>query len=93
MSVSESDDEMANPTTRWYLPLVTAPIEMTDPRFKTEMCPHGTFCAYGEKCNFAHTTTELRPRLRSAAYKTKPCRTWAATGACPYGTRCQFMHR
>ena len=25
-------------------------------------------------------------------YKTEICRTFAATGICPYGTRCRFIH-
>ncbi|MES1914638.1 MAG: hypothetical protein MHM6MM_006687 [Cercozoa sp. M6MM] len=25
-------------------------------------------------------------------YKTEVCRTWSETGACPYGTKCQFAH-
>ncbi len=31
-------------------------------QFKTELCLHRGACHYGERCRFAHTAEELRPR-------------------------------
>eukprot|EP00887_Chlorella_sp_A99_P007475 scaffold2.g7475.t1 len=47
---------------------------------------------YGAKCQFAHGREEMRPVQRHPKYKTEVCRTFAATGICPYGMRCRFIH-
>ncbi|XP_041910297.1 mRNA decay activator protein ZFP36L3-like [Arvicola amphibius] len=47
---------------------------------------------YGNKCQFAHGSRELRTLLRHPKYKTEPCRTFHSVGICPYGTRCHFIH-
>lgn len=64
-------------------------------RYKTEMCrpyqEHGE-CKYGEKCQFAHGTDELRTVNRHPKYKTDMCRTYHSVGFCPYGPRCHFIH-
>lgn len=64
-------------------------------RYKTEMCrpfqEHGV-CKYGEKCQFAHGTDELRSVNRHPKYKTDMCRTYHSVGFCPYGPRCHFIH-
>lgn len=64
-------------------------------RYKTELCrpfsENGT-CRYGEKCQFAHGTCELRTVSRHPKYKTDLCRTFHSTGFCPYGSRCHFVH-
>jgi len=64
-------------------------------RYKTEMCrpyqEHGV-CKYGEKCQFAHGTEELRSVNRHPKYKTDMCRTYHSVGFCPYGPRCHFIH-
>jgi tristetraprolin len=52
---------------------------------------HGV-CKYGEKCQFAHGTTELRTVNRHPKYKTDMCRTYHSVGFCPYGPRCHFIH-
>ncbi|KAB7504710.1 Protein TIS11 [Armadillidium nasatum] len=64
-------------------------------RYKTELCrPYAEtgFCKYGEKCQFAHGSSELRNMPRHPKYKTELCRTFHTTGLCGYGTRCHFIH-
>lgn len=63
--------------------------------YKTEICR--TFeetgrCKYGDRCQFAHSQSELRPTPRHPRYKTEICRTFWEKGACPYGKRCCFIH-
>jgi len=64
-------------------------------RYKTELCrrfeEHGA-CRYGDKCQFAHGSAELRTLVRHPKYKTEMCRTFHTTGFCPYGLRCHFIH-
>jgi len=64
-------------------------------RYKTELCrqfeEHGS-CRYGDKCQFAHGSAELRTLVRHPKYKTEMCRTFHTTGFCPYGLRCHFIH-
>lgn len=64
-------------------------------RYKTELCrpfeEHG-FCKYGDKCQFAHGSAELRTLSRHPKYKTELCRTFHTIGFCPYGPRCHFIH-
>lgn len=47
---------------------------------------------YGFKCRYAHGKQELRSVQRHPRYKTIFCRTYEATGECPYGIRCTFLH-
>lgn len=64
-------------------------------RYKTELCrPFEEFgeCKYGEKCQFAHGSHELRSLARHPKYKTELCRTFHTSGYCPYGMRCHFVH-
>lgn len=64
-------------------------------RYKTELCrpfeENGT-CKYGDKCQFAHGSKELRTLQRHPKYKTELCQTFHTTGFCPYGPRCHFIH-
>ena len=64
-------------------------------KYKTELCnawsETGT-CRYGDRCQFAHGTAELRPVVRHPKYKTQECKSFWTTGMCPYGTRCKFIH-
>ena len=63
-------------------------------RYKTELCrsfQENGICKYGEKCQFAHGTHELRNMMRHPKYKTELCRTFHAAGYCPYGPRCHFV--
>merc|ERR1712078_588276 len=63
--------------------------------YKTELCrswEETGCCRYGNKCQFAHGKSELRPIARHPKYKTEICRTFATSGTCPYGTRCRFFH-
>ena len=64
-------------------------------RYKTELCrpfeEHG-HCKYGDKCQFAHGSNDMRSLNRHPKYKTEPCRTFHNTGICPYGPRCHFIH-
>ncbi|KAL6091559.1 hypothetical protein STEG23_025237 [Scotinomys teguina] len=64
-------------------------------RYKTELCrpfEESGICRYGQKCQFAHGSQELRTLSRHPKYKTEPCRTFHSSGFCPYGTRCHFIH-
>ena len=64
-------------------------------RYKTEMCRPFTetgFCKYGDKCQFAHGTHEMKCMPRHPKYKSELCRTFHTTGLCPYGPRCHFIH-
>lgn len=64
-------------------------------RYKTELCrsfQENGACKYGDKCQFAHGTHELRSMQRHPKYKTELCRTFHAAGYCPYGPRCHFVH-
>lgn len=46
------------------------------------------------QCNFAHGTPQVRSqRHLPTKYKTKLCHKFNQNGCCPYGTRCQFVHR
>jgi len=63
--------------------------------YKTEMCKswaESNTCRYGEKCQFAHGETELRPVFRHPKYKTEICKTFHNYGNCNYGKRCRFVH-
>merc|ERR1711913_185180 len=64
--------------------LVSPPAQQTS-RYKTEMCrpfqENGT-CKYGEKCQFAHGTVEVRNINRHPKYKTDLCRTYHSVGFC-----------
>lgn len=64
-------------------------------RYKTELCrpfEESGYCKYGDKCQFAHGSHELRSLARHPKYKTELCRTFHTTGFCPYGPRCHFIH-
>ncbi|CAG8463576.1 9079_t:CDS:2 [Paraglomus brasilianum] len=63
--------------------------------YKTEMCRNWEEkgdCRYGVKCQFAHSSTELREVKKHPKYKTEICKTFWEKGACPYGRRCCFIH-
>ncbi|KAL7489279.1 hypothetical protein ACHAW6_014864 [Cyclotella cf. meneghiniana] len=74
-------------------------------KVKTELCryyntPKG--CVFGDKCNYAHGEQELKFNklidLEAAqlidveVFRTHPCFTWVATGACPFDQRCTRLH-
>lgn len=64
-------------------------------RYKTELCrpfEESGHCKYGDKCQFAHGSHELRNLTRHPKYKTERCRTYHTIGFCPYGPRCHFIH-
>jgi len=67
-----------------------------DPKFKTELCKTYTdtgFCAYGNKCRFAHGKEELFLRLvNHPKYRKSDCLTFHTNGFCNYGARCHFRH-
>ena len=43
-------------------------------------------CLYGEKCQFAHGTEELKCNSENqTCYKTKPCYSFSRKGYCSYG--------
>eukprot|EP00099_Drosophila_melanogaster_P006848 NP_001259490.1 Tis11 zinc finger protein, isoform C [Drosophila melanogaster] len=68
---------------------------MNTSRYKTELCrpfEEAGECKYGEKCQFAHGSHELRNVHRHPKYKTEYCRTFHSVGFCPYGPRCHFVH-
>jgi len=63
--------------------------------YKTELCRSFVetgVCRYGQKCQFAHGRSELRPVHRHPKYKTEICKTFHTLGTCPYGSRCRFIH-
>ncbi|KAI6188936.1 hypothetical protein M3Y98_00408000 [Aphelenchoides besseyi] len=49
-------------------------------------------CIYGERCYFAHTADELKPKPANIKYKTIPCTAFTQRGECPYGDKCHFLH-
>jgi butyrate response factor 1 len=65
--------------------------------YKTEKCRQGWMhpdrCTYGDRCQFAHSKAELRPRNHGKNYRTTLCRNYERDGNCPYGSRCRFIHR
>jgi hypothetical protein len=67
-----------------------------DPKYKTELCKSFTesgFCAYGNKCRFAHGKTELFDKIVNCKkYKQKECLSFFKNGYCCYGSRCHFKH-
>jgi len=89
VSAHISSAEMSNETT----PLE----EDTTPQnlYKTEMCrsfEETGSCRYGMKCQFAHSSAEIRYVTRHPKYKTEVCKTFHTIGTCPYGKRCRFIH-
>lgn len=64
--------------------------------YKTELCASfmstGGNCPYGEKCQFAHGTQELKSVDRPPKWRSKPCQNWVKTGSCSYNERCCFRH-
>jgi hypothetical protein len=68
----------------------------TDPKYKTELCKSFTetgFCAYGNKCRFAHGRQELFDKLVNCKkYKQKECLSFFKNKYCCYGSRCHFKH-
>lgn len=64
-------------------------------RYKTELCRQfveNGGCKYGDKCQFAHGSPDLKEVNRHPKYKTDYCRTFHSKGFCPYGPRCHFIH-
>eukprot|EP00554_Chaetoceros_debilis_P014899 CAMPEP_0194126274 /NCGR_PEP_ID=MMETSP0150-20130528/59904_1 /TAXON_ID=122233 /ORGANISM="Chaetoceros debilis, Strain MM31A-1" /LENGTH=1236 /DNA_ID=CAMNT_0038820127 /DNA_START=46 /DNA_END=3756 /DNA_ORIENTATION=- len=74
-------------------------------KVKTELCRNFNTrrgCQFGDKCNYAHGAQELKLTklmdLERAGlvdieiFRTHPCLTWVATGACPFDTRCIGLH-
>ncbi|KAJ8330416.1 hypothetical protein QVD99_007754 [Batrachochytrium dendrobatidis] len=63
--------------------------------YKTELCrawEETGSCRYGTKCQFAHSSSELRQLDRHPKYKTEMCKTFWERGSCLYGKRCCFIH-
>lgn len=74
-------------------------------KVKTELCRHYNTekgCPFGDKCNYAHGEHELKYTklmdLERAGladieiFRTHPCPSWVATGACPFDQRCIGLH-
>ena len=83
------DDELLTPSEQKRRSVTNAS------RYKTELCRpfmESGNCKYGEKCQFAHGTHEVRAMARHPKYKTEYCRTFHSSGFCPYGPRCHFIH-
>lgn len=68
----------------------------SDLKYKTELCKTFSqkgFCAYGNKCRFAHGKPELCGRpVDTKKYKQKECASFFTNGTCCYGSRCHFKH-
>ncbi|KAJ1339623.1 hypothetical protein BSLG_005745 [Batrachochytrium salamandrivorans] len=63
--------------------------------YKTELCrawEETGSCRYGAKCQFAHSSSELRQLDRHPKYKTEMCKTFWERGSCLCGKRCCFIH-
>jgi hypothetical protein len=67
-----------------------------DSKFKTELCKSFTdteFCAYGNKCRFAHGKKEMfEKQIDHPKYRKNDCVTFHTNGFCNYGQRCHFRH-
>jgi hypothetical protein len=67
-----------------------------DPKYKTELCKswsESEFCAYGNKCRFAHGKHELFDKIINCKkYKQKECMSFFKNNYCSYGSRCHFKH-
>lgn len=67
-----------------------------DPKYKTELCTtfgDNGFCAYGNKCRFAHGREDLFDKhISHPKYRKSECLTFHADGFCNYGQRCHFRH-
>jgi hypothetical protein len=67
-----------------------------DPKYKTELCKSWlktNLCVYGNKCRFAHGSSELFSKYESTTrYKQKNCKSFEDNGFCMYGSRCNFRH-
>ena len=82
-----------------------------NPRYKTSLCKKfssGQICPYGDKCQFAHGTQELRSfhgqnqNMNTALnnksqnnflnYKIVKCKNWEKDRTCKYGAHCTFAH-
>merc|ERR1712002_733859 len=79
----------------WGEDYVNQTYRTANPRFKTEICRNfkekGN-CLYGDLCQFAHGTHELRRDVvRHSKYKTKLCQKYWIAGYCAYGPRCNFI--
>ncbi len=68
---------------------------------KTQMCKSisaGIQCKFGDRCNFAHSESEILVRERiekpstPAVPKTKMCQSIVSGIECTYGNRCCFAH-
>jgi hypothetical protein len=69
--------------------------EASNPRFKTEICRNFKekgACLYGNQCQFAHGSDEMRDSGKQNKYKTKLCQKYWIHGYCAYGARCNFLH-
>ena len=64
--------------------------------YKTEKCRNQWngkgVCKYSSKCRYAHSSGELRNRVRGVLYKTIECVNWKKYGNCSYGHRCHYKH-
>jgi hypothetical protein len=68
----------------------------SDHKYKTELCKSYSetgFCAYGNKCRFAHGRQELFDKVIACKkYKQKECNSFFKNMYCCYGSRCHFRH-
>ena len=66
------------------------------PLYKTVMCRYlrsNKPCPHGDRCCFAHSLEELRPRQQSKHTHKRPCLMFFRDGHCPYGPKCLFLHK
>ena len=66
-------------------------------KIKSSLCKNFAqtgICPYGDKCQFAHGTHELRCNTEvNISYKTKYCNSFLNKKCCIYGFRCNFIHK
>ncbi|KAJ1481527.1 hypothetical protein T484DRAFT_1577591, partial [Baffinella frigidus] len=63
--------------------------------YKTRVCAYFQTtgaCHFGERCNFAHGSEDLRTVAEPDVFKTRLCSTFLEKGSCWYGAACSFAH-
>ncbi|KAI6190506.1 C3H1-type domain-containing protein [Aphelenchoides bicaudatus] len=62
---------------------------------KTALCRNiieNNTCSFGDRCYFAHSADELKPKPTNSKYKTVNCTAYMENNSCPYGEKCHYIH-